>query len=283
MRELEAIKLRSKEERLEYYFKFIYHGVSREALDLTEEDVRNYQLMKEREVSMRPGEKHKIVVQTVIKKLLKEEGFKCKGNTWRKELADGELYIYMKTGRFCSMGNGSYFHFKIYFRNTEEKTAAIDTRGSLTNFVFLPYCGFLSPISSGYDYRIDGYRNYLPSDMPAEEICAQIQRDFEDHILPALRNVKVKEDWQKLYKEKCGRYEEKDVCLLRYYSTASTLSCVESNLTGLIEMKRSCELTEEDIKSHFDWLSSIVKQDSDDPYAFDRTVNFILRSLKQDH
>ena len=35
MRELEAIKLRSKEERLEYYFKFIYHGVSREALNLT--------------------------------------------------------------------------------------------------------------------------------------------------------------------------------------------------------------------------------------------------------
>ena len=89
--------------------------------------------MKKLEISMWPGEKHK--------KLLKEEGFECKGNTWRKELADGELYIYMKTGRFCSMGNGSYFHFKIYFRNAEEKTAAVDTRGSLTNF-FLPSCVF---------------------------------------------------------------------------------------------------------------------------------------------
>ena len=119
--------------------------------------------------------------------------------------------------------------------------------------------------------------------MPVEEIWAQIQRDFEDHILTTLRNVSAKEDWQKLYKEKCRRYEEKDICLLRYYSTASTLSCAESNLTGLIEMKRSCELSERDIKSHFDWLSSIVKQNPDDPYAFDRTVNFILRSLKQDH
>ena len=54
----------------------------------------------------------------------------------------------------------------------------------LRQFAFLPYCGMLSPYYSGDMYTIDGYKNYLPSDAPVEEICRQIGVDFEKYILP---------------------------------------------------------------------------------------------------
>lgn len=284
MQDFDFIKSQSKEKRLEYYFKCLSMNqwINRESLNLTGADVRNYQRMKEQEVSMKPGEKRKLVVKNVVKKLLKNDGFKNKGNEWWKELEDCWLLIYMKTSRFNSPSTGSNFGFEISVSGKDEIADKIENQWiynqlcSLNSFVFLPYCGFLAPNRSGITYKIDGYRNFLPLDTPIEEILAQIQTDFQDCILPELDKVKKKADWEILYKEKCARYDEKEIRLLRYYSSAHVMSCSEENIPGLIRMQKELALTTEDILSHFDWLS-IIAQNSQHTYL--NAKPFIMKSL----
>lgn len=42
------------------------------------------------------------------------------------------------------------------------------------------------------DLGIDGYRNYLPLDMPVENIMKQVRIDFEDYVLPEINRIHKK-------------------------------------------------------------------------------------------
>ena len=68
-KELEAVRGQAKERRLEYYFEHIAM-LYEEDLDLTEEDVRAYQLQREAQVSMKPTKKRDAVVRQAVRPLL---------------------------------------------------------------------------------------------------------------------------------------------------------------------------------------------------------------------
>lgn len=287
-KDLEFIKSQSKEERLEYYFNCLRFPERQwpgsEALGLSESDIRGFQLKKEKEVSMKPTQKRDIVIREVVKPLMKEAGFRKSGNEWWKELEDSYLFVYLKNSRFNGMLTGASFSFQISLSGKEEIKDKISNQwiynqlSSISQSVFLPYCGYLSPNMDALGYRIDGYRYFLPTDVPLEEICEQIRRDFAEFLLPELSRLQRKEDWIALCEEKKSCFETLELRLLRYYSMAHTMSCSKSNLPGLIRAQKELSLTEEDILSHMEWLP-VIAEYSSHPYL--EAEPFIRMALKQ--
>lgn len=265
--EIEKLRKEPKEARLEYFFRFYEWGMGEEILGLTEEDVRDYQLRKEAEVSMKPTEKRDILVKQMLKPLLKENGFKSSGYSWWKELEDSWLFIHMKNSRWNGMGTGANFQFRISVSGKDDiKGKLADqwmcNRSYLSQDDFLPYWGRLAPRMTELGYKIDGYRNYLPLDEPLDEIIEQVRGDFADHILPELEPLRTKAGWEILYQEKCTARETVENRLLRYYSSAHMLAASESNIPALILTQTSLALTPEEITSHFDWLEIIQHHSS---------------------
>lgn len=280
-KELEAVRSQEKEKRLEYYFDHV-EMLYREDLDLTDEDVRGYQLQKEAQVSMKPTQKRDAVVKQVVKPLLKARGFQSLRTSWWKELEDSWLFLYMKNSRWNSMSTGVVFEFDISVSGKDEIRGKLSEQwiynqlNCLCQSDFLPYCGYLRPHMGVREYQIDGYRNYLPLDEPLEEIAEQIRGDFEDAILPALCGIRTKADWELLYREKMAARDTEDIRLLRYYSSAHMLSCAESNMRGLIDAQQQFGLTPEKITSHFDWLETIIQNSAQ---TSRNTKAYILKSL----
>lgn len=139
-----------------------------------------------------------------IKPLLKSYGYSVSGVDWRRELEDAYLIIHMINSQFNSIVTGANFRFHISAAKKEEIKGKLSDEWmyhqgeELNQFDFLPYCGMLSPYYSGGMYQIDGYKNFLPSDTPVEEICRQIEEDFGSCILPELAEVSCYHDFQLL-------------------------------------------------------------------------------------
>ena len=211
---------------------------------------------------MRPTEKRDIVVKQVIKPLLKKHGFTTSGMDWRRGIEDGYVIIHMMNSQFNDIYTGVSFRFHISAVKKDEIRDKLSNQWiynqtcDLRQFAFLPYCGMLSPYYSGDMYTIDGYKNYLPSDTPVEEICGQIGVDFEKYILPELCKVQCYDDFMQLHDEKLERYKEKEMRLLRYYYAAqqSALWSKDSDYERLAALKKELELSAEDISSHLEWL-----------------------------
>lgn len=290
--ENEEILSCSKEKRLEYYFKILKQPDSQrphadtllEQLGLTEQDSLEYQRQKENEVSMKPGKKRDLAVREVVRPLLKAAGFKGRGLNWWKELEDSWLLVHMQSSRFNGASTGSNFSFNFSVTKKDELRGEIDQQwmynqlDSLSQSLFLPYCGYLSPYILGYDYKIDGYQDYLPTDEPVESIMAQMREDFQEYVLPQLETVKNKADWDELRTRLLARYQEKEIRLLIYYSMARSYACSESNRHHLIRMQKEQQLSAEEITGHFDWLR-IIEENS--PFPNRDTRPYILETLSK--
>ena len=233
-----------------------------EELGISDGDIYNYRRKMESELSLRPVEKRNIVVKQVIKPLLKKYGFSTGGFDWHREIEDSYIIIHMMNSQFNSIAMGVSFRFHISASKKNEIREKLSDQWiynqscDLKQFDFLPYCGMLSPYYAGDMYKIDGYKNYLSSDTPVEDICRQIKEDFGDYILPELCAVKSYEDFLELRNQKLKRYEEKEVRLLRYYYAAQScaLQRTESSYNMLVEFRKDLALSAEDIASHIEWM-----------------------------
>ena len=82
----------TKEERVVKYLelaaKYCQYDTShfQKELDVSDDDVREIQEKKEKELSLKPVEKRNEVVKKVIKPLLKKHGFSVAGTDWRRKL-----------------------------------------------------------------------------------------------------------------------------------------------------------------------------------------------------
>ena len=276
-----------KKEKLEKFFASLSLPESqhliKEDLGLTDEDLYAYQKQKEREVSMKPGKKRDLIVKEVVKPLLKDAGFQCKRIDWWKELEDSWLIIHLKKSQFEGGATGCIFDFLFSVTGKEELEGKLEDQWmynptqNLTISFFLPYCGYMSSYISEMGYIIDGYRNYLPLDVPVENIMEQVRVDFEDYVLPEINRIHNKKEWQELQEKLRKRVAEKDVLLLRYYSLAHGSSCSEMNLPHIIDTQKRFGLTKEDILSHFDWLQMLAEKSS---HTYLDARPFILKALE---
>ncbi|WP_461733087.1 DUF4304 domain-containing protein [Enterococcus sp. LJL128] len=273
-----------KEEKVNYYLELISmpeylpydtSGIMNE-LAISDDDVAAYQHQKAREISLTPVEKRNIIVKQVIKPLLKKNGFSTAGLTWYREIGDSYLIIHMMNSQFNSNSTGASFRFHISASKKDEikeqlsKQWIYNQACELNQFDFLPYCGMLSPYYSGGMYKIDGYKNFLPSNRPIEQICRQIGADFETWILPELCRIKSYENFSELRSQKLKQHESKEVKLLRYYYAAQSTAANpnKASYKMLVAMKKELGLSEEAIRAHIDWLdicrenSSFTKVDA---------------------
>lgn len=236
-----------------------------EELDITDGDVAACRTEMERALSLKPVEKRNAVVKQVIKPLLKKYGFSTGGFDWRREMDDSYLIIHMMNSQFNSISTGASFRFHISAVKKDGISDQLSNQWAyhqgceLKQFSFLPYCGMLSPYYSGDMYCIDGYKNYLPTDTPLEDICRQIGEDFGVYILPELYALKTYEDFLTLRVQKLNRYEEKEIRLLQYYyavqSSATELS--GSGRKSLKGLREQLKLSAEDIAAHLEWFDVI--------------------------
>lgn len=264
----------TKEERVVKYLelaaKYSRYDTShfQEELGVSDDDVREIQEKREKELSLKPVEKRNEVVKKVIKPLLKKHGFSVSGIDWRRSLEDDSyLMIHMLNSRFNGTAAGASFRFHISASKKEEIRGRLSNQWiynqgqDLLHVDFLPYMGMLSPYCSGGEYKIDGYKNYLPVDTPLEEIFSQIEEDFGTYILPELDKVHCYDDFSKLWEEKRKRQDEKEIRILRYYHMAQWCA---RELTGrglqeLTEYRKKQGLNKEEILEHMDWLDVCAK------------------------
>lgn len=274
----------TKEERVMRYYDlasspehlFYDTGHLRKELDITQEDVENFRLEREKALSMSPAQKRDVAVKQVIKPLLKKYGFTTGGIDWHRRTDDFYIIIHMMNSQFNSIVTGACFRFHINAVKKDEIKEKLSNQWvynrdqELKQFAFLPYCGMLSPLYAGDMYQIDGYKNYLPTDTPVEDICRQLEEDFGQYILPELSAVQSYEDYLALHAQKIKRYEEKEIRLLQFYYAvqADAEAIVKDKAARLAAMRRERDLSREDIESHIDWLdvcrnnSSFTKVDA---------------------
>lgn len=225
-------------------------------------------MLSEKDVSMKSCEKRELVVKEVVKPLMKKAGFKCKRTEWWKELEDGFLFVHMKNSQFSGATTGICFSFqfsasyKDELRDKVEKQWLYNQMSCIEEELFLPYCGYLAPNRTTSGYRIDGYKNYLPTDVSVEEIMTQIQEDFKIYIMPEIEAVKNVDDFKLLMTNKKKRFHEKEIRILRFYSAMHQICCTDSNLELAMRSFDQFELTNEDIRSHYEWLSVIARNSS---------------------
>lgn len=231
-------------------------------LDISNDDIDSYRQKIESELSLKPTEKRDFVVKQVIKPLLKKYGFTTSGLDWHRAIDDSYIIIHMMNSQFNSIATGTSFRFHISvskkgeIRDKLSKQWMYNQSCDLKQFDFLPYCGMLSPYYFGDMYQIDGYKNYLPSDTPVEDICAQIEEDFGKYILPKLCELRSYEDFLDLRTQKLKRYHEKEIQLLQYYYAAQSCALELSGnaYQRLVSIRKELQLSREDIASHLEWL-----------------------------
>lgn len=260
-------------------------GRFKRELDITDDDINNYREKRENELSLRPVEKRNIVVKQVIKPLLKKHGFSTTGTDWYRETDNSYIIIHMQNSQFNSTATGACFCFHISASPKDEIEEKLSNQWmynqayELKQFAFLPYCGMLSTYYAGDWYQIDGYKDYLPTDVPVEDICRQIGEDFEVYILPELSAVKSFEDFLNLRMQKLKRYEEKEIRLLKYYYTAQQNALVYKSdvYSSLAKRRKELKLSSDDIASHIGWLD-ICRKNS--PFTKVDAKELVIKALK---
>ncbi len=261
----------TKEEKVAYYLdqasmpENLCYDTSdlMEELGITEDDIADYRQKLTDAMSMKSVEKRNLVVKQVIKPLLKKFGFSSAGQKWHRETDDVRLTIEMQNSQFNGVPTGVSFRFFIRAVRKDGSAGQPADRKKpesceLKQFDFLPYCGMLSPLCQADWYNFDGYKDYLPSDMPVEDICRQIEEDFGSYVLPELSAVKTYEDFLELQDRAQGRRKEKEVRLLQFYEAAQSMASVVSinpiQYTLLVNLRKNLGLSAEDVASHLEWL-----------------------------
>lgn len=219
-------------------------------------------------------EKRKQIVRQVIKPLLKEAGFRTKGNRWKRELEDGWLLIHLING---SYGSDFECEFELRFgAYTMEEIGKNDPdkfwvgKKSLTQGEFLPYRAAFTPFSDHQRFYIQNvhdnkYGGFI--DIPAENYMDQLQKDLETYVLPQLAQIKRVADWDTLWQKNWDRTHNdrkqiQELERIMYYTRANHRSPAEE----LREQQERAGLSGEDILSGLDWwLENMRKRQEKDP------------------
>lgn len=110
----------------------------------------------------------------------------------------------------------------------------------------------MSPYVDGDDYRINGYRFFLPADMSVEELLTAIRHDFTEYIMPALCGVTCQKDFEELrgrIKPEAAKMN-KDMKVLRIMHSAVISRAMEPEQTELAKLHQAYGLRKEEVLSH---------------------------------
>ncbi|MBQ6734392.1 MAG: hypothetical protein IJR00_05735 [Lachnospiraceae bacterium] len=245
--------------------KALDSGFMKKELSVTEEDEMRYQQLCLERCSMSSAEKKKRIVKEVISPLLKENGFLGSAPDWYRTLSDGYLLAHLTSGMFNGPSTGNSFHieFSVCDADVPKKELKKKWEDNLFAYIshvdLLPNRGMLSPYVQGEDYRIDGYRFYLPIDMPIDELITAIHRDFTEHILPVLCGISCRKEYEELrvrVREKDAQ-DGKETGMFRIMHLAVLSRAMQPEHTGIARLQQESGLPKDEILAHEDELQMI--------------------------
>ena len=166
----------------------------------------------------------------------------------------------MEGYRFSFAASGAIFQLIISLFESKEKLKPQHGIGELSidSRYFLPYYGMKSPLYNVLGYRIDGYRDYLPIDIPIDEVKEYFRTDLEKYILPELLKIESREDYEKMY-AKYGsekRWNDLDIRIAwfiqRVRSTFTSYRADGKDYEDLVNYKKELKLTGKEILDNLD-------------------------------
>lgn len=167
-----------------------------------------------------PAKQKQLVIKEVVKKHLKEAGFKSVGQTYYSVRNDICLAVHIFSSQNNSFFTGYEFCLRIKAFPTDiEKEELRMINGDFTENGFLPNYGLLHPYHNILGYTIGGYRDYKPKVQNYEDIRDYIDNDFRQYIMPRLLKIQCGDDYNEC-KDEIQRYvSSREISIIRFLSS----------------------------------------------------------------
>lgn len=167
-----------------------------------------------------PAKQKQLIIKEVVKKHLKEAGFKSVGQTFYSVRNDICLAVNIFSSQFNSFFTGYNFSLRINALPADtEKNELKIINEDITESGFLPKFGYLHPYHGALGYIIGGYRDGKPKVQKYEDIRDYIDSDFRQYIMPGLQKIQCRDDYNKCKEEIWQCVNSKEVCLIRFFSS----------------------------------------------------------------
>lgn len=197
-----------------------------------------------------PAQQKQLVIKEVVKKHLKEAGFKSVGQTFYSVRNDICLAVNIYSSQFNSFYTGYTFTLRINaFPADTEKNELRVINEDITESGFLPKFGFLHPYHNVLGYTIGGYRDYKPKVQKYEDIRDCIDNDFRQYIMPGLQKIQCRDDYNKCKEEICRFNYSKEVCILRFYTVIQMGANIHPKY-DLADFFDNWHITAEDVRAN---------------------------------
>lgn len=166
-----------------------------------------------------PAQQKQLIIKEVVKKHLKEAGFKSIGQTFYSVRNDICLAVNIHSSQFNGFATGYHFSLRINaFPADTEKNELKIVNEDITESGFLPKFGYLHPYHDVLGYIIGGYRDYKPKVQKYEDIRDYIDNDFRQYIMPGLQKIQCQDDYNKCKEEICWYANSPEICILRFFT-----------------------------------------------------------------
>ena len=197
-----------------------------------------------------PAQQKQLIIKEVVKKHLKEAGFKSVGQTFYSVRNDICLAVNIFSSQFNGVATGYNFSLRINALPADtDKNELKIIMEDITESGFLPKFGYLHPYRSVIGYKIGGYRDYKPNVQKYEDIRDYIDNDFRQYIMPSLQKIQCRDDYNKC-KEEISRYTNtKEVCLIRFFSSIHMNANIDPKYS-IEDFFDTWHITAEDVKAN---------------------------------
>lgn len=199
--------------------------------------------------TLTPAEQKQLIIKEVVKKRLKDAGFKSIGQTFYSVRNDICLAVNIFSSQFNSFFTGYTFCLRINaFPADTEKNDLKGINQDITEECFLPKCGFLHPYHDSLGYIIGGYRDYAPKVQKYEDIRDYIDNDFEQYIMPGLQKIQCRDDYDKC-KEEFYRYSASpEICIIRFFTSIQMIADIHPTIVA--DFFNRWHITAEEVKAN---------------------------------
>ena len=196
-----------------------------------------------------PAQQKQLIIKEVVKKYLKEAGFKSVGQTFYSVRNDICLAVNIFSSQFNSFFTGYTFCLRINaFPADTKKNDLKVVIEDFTESGFLPKFGFLHPYHDVLGYTIGGYRDYEPKVQKYEDIRDYIDNDFRQYIMPGLQKIQCRDDYNKC-KEEIDRFvNSPEICIIRFFSSIHMNANIRPKV-DIADFFDRWHITAEDVKA----------------------------------
>lgn len=214
----------------------------------------------------------KDIVRVTIKPIMKEAGFKTKGNDWWKKIEGGLLMMHLKKSFFSNAVNGFMWDFLMFVVPEKEignniNDIWIDHQSDCLEIKYLlPYYGYLMEQMGGLhcDFKIfilDMSKLRIIKGISVDETNEIVRNVFEEYVVPFLSRCNRLDDWHELETEARTNISPEIKSVLLFFNT-----CIMGGGYGtdslLVERYKQYGLNRKLIEENFELLEKMFDKEN---------------------